>query len=93
MALHTNPDGKWWRTLVSMRLDAGYQNSLQPYLSKALNSPGQVLLIPNYVNSDAYKNLGKPRTMFLRDFTTDPDDWTNKCFAQFYGLQSVRIED
>jgi hypothetical protein len=93
MALHTNPDGKWWRTLVSMRLDAGYQNSLQPYLTKALNSPGQVLLIPNYVNSDAYKKLGKPRTMFLRDFTSDPDDWTNKCFAQFYGLHSVRIED
>jgi hypothetical protein len=93
MALHANPDGKWWRTLVSMRLDAGYQNALQPYLTKSLSSPGQVLLIPNYEHSVAYKKLGKPHTMFLRDFTSDPDDWTNKCFAQFYGLHSVRIED
>lgn len=93
MALHANPDGKWWRSLVSMRLDAGYQNSLQPYLSKALSSPGQALVIPSYVHSDAYKKFGKPHTMFLRDFTSDPDDWTNKCFAQFYGLHSVRIED
>lgn len=93
MAMHTNPDGKWWRSLVSMRMDAGYQNSLQPYLSRALSSPEKILIIPNYAHSDAYKKLGKPHTMFAGDFTSDPDDWTNKCFAQFYGLHTVRIED
>ena len=91
MGVHANPDGKWWRTLVSMRLDTGYQNFFQPNLVRALNSAGQELYIPNYEHSDGYRKMGKPRTMFLGDFTNDPENWTNKCFAGYYTLKSVKI--
>jgi hypothetical protein len=93
LLIQHNPDGKFWRTLVQMRLDTGFHNFFQPYLLKALNNPGKDLVIQNYEHTEAHLKLGKPRTMFLGDFTSDSEDWTNKCFAAYYDLKSVKIAE
>lgn len=92
LALHPSPDSKWWRTVVQMRLDSGFVKHFQIYLLQAYQHPGQSLLIPNYENTEAHRRWGKPRTMFLGDFTSDPHDWTNQCFSNYYQLPEMRIE-
>lgn len=91
LALHPNPDSKWWRTVVQMRLDTGFARHFQSYLMQAYQNPGKDLLISNYENTQAHQRLGKPRTMFMGDFTNDPKDWTNQCFANYYQLPEMRI--
>ena len=92
LALHPNPDSKWWRTVVQMRLDTGFARHFQGYLMQAYQNPGKPVLMSNYENTEAHQRWGKPRTMFMGDFTSDPQDWTNQCFANYYRLPEMRIE-
>jgi hypothetical protein len=34
-----------------------------------------------------------PYLLFHSDITQDPEDWTNKAFSQYYGKESVRVEE
>lgn len=87
------PDGKWWYTLRQQFSDTRYQQFLQPYLVEALNHPDSFVSIPRFDTHELKPGQRRPRTIWDGDFTNDPADWTNQCFAKFYRLRGMQVVD
>ena len=93
IALFPSPDGKWWYTLRQQYVDTRYQQFLQPYLAQAFNNPDSFVTIPRFDTHELKPGQRRPRTIWDGDFTNDPQDWTNQCFAKFYRLRGMQIID
>ena len=62
-----------------------YLNARYAQIAQAKAAGQQFLAVADY-------RQALPRTIFFNDIMHDPDDWRNACYADYFGLERIKIK-